>query len=201
MPGPIVDDTVAVFHSLPLQPVGRFLSIVCVNMRRFSSSFCSSKSVLPNGMWTIPCLSVRNSSLPALNSLTASPGFALTVPALGEGIKPLGPSTLPSLASLGMAGGVASSTSKSHTPLEMVSIRSFIPTMSAPASNAAEAAAPSARTATRTDLPVPCGSETVVRICWSLYLGSKFKLPCSSAVSVNLAVAAFFRMAIASAGS
>ena len=37
----------------------------------------------------------------------------------GVGISPLGPSTLPSLASVGIAGGVASSTSKSTSPLAM----------------------------------------------------------------------------------
>mmetsp|Transcript_53170 Transcript_53170/g.146862 ORF Transcript_53170/g.146862 Transcript_53170/m.146862 type:complete len:202 (-) Transcript_53170:228-833(-) len=201
MPGPIVEDRVAVFQSLPLQPVGRFFSIVFDSSIKLSSNFSSWKSVLPNGTCTMPCLSVRNSSLPALNSFTASPGDALTVPALGEGMRPFGPRTLPNLASFGIAGGVAKSTSKSQTPEEMVSIRSAIPTISAPASCASAAAGPSASTATRTALPVPCGKATVVRICWSLYFGSRLRLPCSSAVSVNFAVAICFMSATASCGS
>ena len=75
-----------------------------------------------------------------------------------------------------------------------------MPTRSAPASFAASAAGPSASTATRTSLPVPAGSETVVRICWSLYCGPRLRLPWSSAVSVNLAVASFFISATASDG-
>ena len=36
MPGPMVEERVAVFHSLPLQPVGRFFSIVVETESRFS---------------------------------------------------------------------------------------------------------------------------------------------------------------------
>ena len=42
--GPIVEARGAVFHSLPLQPVGRTFSMVETRARRFSSSFCSSNS-------------------------------------------------------------------------------------------------------------------------------------------------------------
>ena len=76
-----------------------------------------------------------------------------------------------------------------------------MPTRSAPASFAASAAGPSASTATRTSLPVPAGSETVVRICWSLYFGSRLRLPWSSAVSTNLALAVFLSSATASSGA
>ena len=50
-------------------------------------------------------------------------------------------------------------------------------------------ASPWHSTATRTVLPVPLGSATVARSCWSLYLGSMFKRMCASADSVNFAVA------------
>ena len=113
----------------------------------------------------------------------------------------MGPRTLPSFASLGMAGGVASSTSKSVTPDEIISIRSAMPTISAPAAVAASAAGPSASTATRTVLPVPAGRLTVVRICWSLYLGSRLRFACSSIVSVNFAVEVFLMIEMASSGS
>ena len=46
------------------------------------------------------------------------------------------------------------------------------PTCSAPASFAAFAAAPSAKTSTRTDLPLPCGSAHVPRTIWSDCFGS-----------------------------
>mmetsp|Transcript_21057 Transcript_21057/g.49856 ORF Transcript_21057/g.49856 Transcript_21057/m.49856 type:complete len:215 (-) Transcript_21057:85-729(-) len=168
---------------------------------RFFCRSISEKSDLPMGTCTMPCLSVRNSILPALNSATEAAGSADTVPALGDGIRPLGPRTLPSFASFGMAGGVASSTSKSSWPAEIVSISSAMPTMSAPAASAASAAGPSASTATRTVLPVPAGRLTVVRICWSLYLGSRLRLACSSIVSVNFAVEVFLMIEMASTGS
>ena len=38
-------------------------------------------------------------------------------------------------------------------------------------------------------LPVPLGSDTVARSCWSVYLGSMFSLACTSTVSVNFAEA------------
>ena len=49
MPGPIVDEIVAVFHSLPLQPVGRFFSMVLARAIRFSVSLSSSKLTCEGG--------------------------------------------------------------------------------------------------------------------------------------------------------
>merc|ERR1719238_924560 len=79
----MVEQMAAVFQSLPLQPVGRAFSIVLTSDARFASRLSVEKSALPNGTWTMPCLSMRNSSLPALNSATALAGSAETVPAFG----------------------------------------------------------------------------------------------------------------------
>mmetsp|Transcript_16962 Transcript_16962/g.45680 ORF Transcript_16962/g.45680 Transcript_16962/m.45680 type:complete len:202 (+) Transcript_16962:653-1258(+) len=200
MPGPILEHTYMDIQYLPFEPEGLFLSSTSCTALRFSKSASSSKSHLPKGTWTMPCLSQRNSNLPDLNSATAAPTSVVTVPALGEGMRPLGPSTRPSLAIFGMAGGVATSTSKSSVPELMVCTRSSMPTRSAPASVAASAMGPSASTATRTSLPVPLGRATVVRSCWSLYLGSSANRTCASAVSVNLALEADFMTLMASSG-
>ena len=68
-----------------------------MNAAAFSSSFFSSKEVLPMGAWMIDVLSTRNSILPPLISRTALPTSMVTVPAFGLGMRPLGPSTLPRL--------------------------------------------------------------------------------------------------------
>ena len=46
--------------------------------------------------------------------------------------------------------------------------------------------------ATRSSLPVPLGRTQVARSCWSLYLGSMFRLACTSTVSVNFREAVCF---------
>src|SRR5262249_19204722 len=52
------------------------------------------------------------------------------------------------------------------------STRSSAPTTSAPASRASRSFSPLAKTATRTVLPIPCGSTTAPRTIWSACLGS-----------------------------
>mmetsp|Transcript_24106 Transcript_24106/g.70999 ORF Transcript_24106/g.70999 Transcript_24106/m.70999 type:complete len:206 (+) Transcript_24106:552-1169(+) len=199
--GPMELHTYMLRKYLPLAPEGLFFSTVSCTALRLVSRSASSKVHFPKGTCTMPCLSQRNSNLPDLKSATAAATSVATVPALGDGMSPLGPSTRPSLAILGMAGGVAISTSKSRTPELMVCTRSSMPTMSAPAAVAASAMGPSASTATRTSLPVPLGSATVVRSCWSLYLGSSARRMCASAVSANLALDTSFITLMASAGS
>ena len=71
---------------------------------------------MPTGAWTFPDLSTRNSILPALISRTALVTSMVTVPALGLGIRPRGPSTLPSAPSWPMTSGVATMTSHSSQP-------------------------------------------------------------------------------------
>jgi hypothetical protein len=59
--------------------------------------------------------------------------------------------------------GVATTASKSIQPPLIFSTRSSPPTKSAPASSASLIFSPAAKTSTRIDLPVPCGSTTVPR--------------------------------------
>ncbi len=81
----------------------------------------------------IPAFSTRNSTWPPLAALTASATFGVTVPSFGFGIRPLGPSTLPSRPTMPIMSGVAMTRSKSIVPPWIVSIRSSAPTTSAPA--------------------------------------------------------------------
>ena len=85
--------------------------------------------------------------------------------------------------------GVAIARSKSIWPACTFSARSSAPTMSAPAASASLARSPRANTATRTVLPVPCGSMTVPRRFWSGLRGSRFRFIAISTVSSNFAEA------------
>ena len=73
---------------------------------------------------------------------------------------------------LAIWSGVAIAASKSRKPPWIFSIRSSLPTMSAPAACACSALSPTANTATRAVLPVPCGRLTVPRTIWSALRGS-----------------------------
>src|ERR1700758_2011083 len=55
----------------------------------------------------MPALSTRNSTLPAFTSLMALATSKVTVPVFGLGIKPRGPSTLPSFPAERIMSGVA----------------------------------------------------------------------------------------------
>ncbi len=68
------------------------------------------------------------------------------------------------------------------------STRSSPPTSSAPARSASWAFSPWAKTATRTDLPVPCGRTTVPRTIWSAWRGSTPRRRCASIVASKLTV-------------
>src|SRR5690606_844868 len=69
------------------------------------------------------------------------------------------------------------------------SARSSMPTASAPAARASSALAPAgANTATRTLLPVPCGSTVEPRTCWSDFLASTPRRTATSTASTNLAL-------------
>src|SRR5215813_10771018 len=93
---------------------------------------CSGlKEALPNGTCTIPALSTRNSSLPALISFTALPISTVTVPVRGFGMSPRGPRTLPIRPTTAIMSGVATVLSKSNQPSLIFLIRSSPPTKSA----------------------------------------------------------------------
>src|SRR2546425_492287 len=64
----------------------------------------------------IPVLSVRNSTLPALISLIALATSNVTVPVLGLGMRPRGPSTFPRRPADFIMSGVAITASKSGQP-------------------------------------------------------------------------------------
>ena len=70
-------------------------------------------------------------------------------------------------------------------------------TNSAPASRAASAAGPLAKTRTVTFLPVPLGRTTVPRTAWSLLVGSTPRRKATSAVASNLVVGLSLRNWIA----
>src|SRR2546429_4953141 len=61
----------------------------------------------------MPALSTRNSTFPAFTSLIALATSKVTVPVLGLGIRPRGPSTLPSFPAERIMSGVAITASKS----------------------------------------------------------------------------------------
>src|SRR5271167_1983122 len=96
----------------------------------------------------------------------------VTVPVLGLGIRPRGPRIRAIRPTLAIWSGVAIAASKSKNPPWIFSIRSSLPTMSAPAAVACSALSPTANTTTRAVLPVPCGRLTVPRTIWSALRGS-----------------------------
>src|SRR5436305_3411772 len=146
----------------------------------------------------MPVLSTRNSTLPALISLTAFAMSAVTVPVFGFGMRPRGPRTLPSLPTARIMSGVATTASKSVKPPWIFSTSSSPPTMSAPASCASFCFSPPAMARTRLLLPSPCGRTTVPRTIWSACLGSTPSLSDRSMVSSNFANLTFCTSGMAS---
>ena len=112
----MVDDTVMLRRYLPLAADGFALTMLSSSTEALSMRFCGENEVLPTGAWTMPVLSTRNSTLPALISFTALAMSTVTVPVLGFGIRPRGPSTLPSLPTTRIMSGVATTASKSIQP-------------------------------------------------------------------------------------
>ncbi len=125
----------------------------------------------------------------------------MTVPVLGFGIKPRGPSARPNFPTTGIISGVAMAISKLKFPFSTSSAKSLSPTMSAPASLACNAASPCANTATRTFRPVPDGRATVPRTISSALRGSTPSRQTNSIVSSNFAVANCLDIATASFGA
>src|SRR5229473_2426999 len=118
-PGVMVPAMVIEFTKFPFTADGLAWRTCSTNTVMFSASLSSSKLILPTPACTLPPLSVRYSTLPALNSRTAaaiSPPAVTTVPALGVGIRPRGPSTLPSLLTTPIISWVAKATSNSSQP-------------------------------------------------------------------------------------
>ena len=155
----------------------------------FWFSCSSEKDALPTPAWMMPAFSTRNSTAPPLAALTAPATSMVTVPTLGFGIMPRGPSTLPRRPTRPIMSGVAMQRSKSIVPLLTISKRSSAPTTSAPAFLASSALAPLAKTPTRRLRPVPFGRLTTPRTIWSEWRGSTPRFMAISTVSLNLALA------------
>ena len=133
-------------------------------------------------------------------SATAFEMSFVTVPAFGFGMSPRGPSTRPAFPTAGIMSGVATAASKSMFPFVISSTSSSPPTTSAPASRASRAFSPVANTPTRTDLPVPCGSDTVPRTIWSAFRGSIPSRNAISTLSSNFAAGCSLMILMASEG-
>src|SRR6185503_17976029 len=106
-PGPIVDDSVTLLRYLPLAADGFALTMLSTSAWALATRDSGANEILPNGAWMMPVLSTRNSTLPALISFTALAISTVTVPVLGFGISPRGPSTFPSLPTARIMSGVA----------------------------------------------------------------------------------------------
>src|SRR5690606_34231055 len=106
-PGPIDELSATFWTYLPLAPAGFALTIASVSALKLVLSCSSVKLILPIPEWMMPCFSTRNSTWPPLASLTACATFGVTVPSFGFGIRPLGPSTLPSRPTTPIMSGVA----------------------------------------------------------------------------------------------
>ena len=146
------------------------------------------------------CLSTRKLTLPPLMSLTALVTSLVTVPVFGFGMRPRGPRTRAILPTLPIWSGVATAASKSRKPFWMSSMRSSLPTRSAPAASASAAFSPTAKTMTRAVLPVPCGRLTVPRTIWSALRGSTPRTMATSTVASYLVVDVSFARRTASSG-
>src|SRR5690606_16183378 len=106
-PGPIDELSATFLTYLPLAPAGFALTIASVSALKLVLSWSSVKLILPIPEWMMPCLSTRNSTWPPLASFTACATFGVTVPSLGFGIRPFGPSSLPSRPTTPIMSGVA----------------------------------------------------------------------------------------------
>src|SRR3979490_34665 len=197
-PTPIVLDTETFFKKMPFDADGFDLFSASTSAARLSRSCSGVKEARPIVHWTIPDLSARNCTWPARAFFTAPATSAATVPTLGFGIRPRRPRIWPSAPTTRIASGAAITMSKSILPALTCSARSSMPTMSAPASLAACALSPAAKTATRTFFPVPAGNTTAPRTVCSPFLASMPRLTATSTASSNLAVAVSFTSFIAS---
>ena len=151
------------------------------------SANCSGvKFALPIVAWILPVLSSLNSNLPFLISETAPTRSIATVPALGFGIKPFGPSAFATFARSFMRSGEVTKTSKFIFPFSISAKRSDDPTISAPAFFTSSILSSEVYTATFTVLPFPCGRDVVALMTWSLYLGFANVFTAISIDGINL---------------
>ncbi len=125
------------------------------------------------------------------------------MPVLGFGIRPLGPSFLPYLPNNGIIAGSATITSKSKIS-SLIFCSNVWPstTWSAPAAVANFCFSTLfVTTNTEIDLPVPFGSSTDPRNCWSTFLTSRFNLNTKSTEASNFAYEVLLTISTASVNS
>src|SRR5688500_11065200 len=115
-PGPIVEDTVTDLRYLPLAAGGLARTTLLTSACALATRFSVVNDILPTGACTMPVLSTRNSTLPALISLIACATLGVTVPVFGFGIRPGGPSTLPRRPTARIMAGAAAAATKAHQP-------------------------------------------------------------------------------------
>src|SRR6516162_4269530 len=188
----MVEDSVTRFKYTPFEEAGLAFCRSAISACRFSFSALTSKFALPIVQCTMPALSTRYVTWPALAFFTAVATSGVTVPTFGFGMSPRGPRIWPSCPTTRMASGLAMTRSKSISPAFTLAARSSSPTISAPAALAASWFLPEVNTATRTVLPVPCGMTVEPRTCWSDLLASMPRFTAASTLSANLAVANSF---------
>src|SRR5438067_1939967 len=92
----MVEDIYEALMYLPLAATGLALITLVITVVALSTSFSAENEIFPTGTCTSAVLSVRNSTLPAFTSWIAFATSVVTVPVFGFGIRPRGPSTLPS---------------------------------------------------------------------------------------------------------
>ncbi len=184
---------------VPLAVGGFRRTTVVRNAWMFSDQLLGLEIRLADRAWTMPALSTRNSILPAFTSLTALATSGVTVPLLGFGIRPRGPSTLPELADLAHDVGRGDDDVDVGPPaLDLLDVlrearvvgpgRPGFLVLRRPGQHQhADLLADAVRAAT-----------TVPRIAWSAFLGSTPRRTAMSTDSANFAVAVSFTSATAS---
>src|SRR5262245_6897219 len=95
IPGPIVVETTSARRYVPLEAEGLARMIDSMTVMALATSWSVWNDRFPTETCTLPTLSTRYSTLPALASRTARLTSKVTVPSLGFGMSPRGPSTLP----------------------------------------------------------------------------------------------------------
>src|SRR5215203_2602575 len=94
-PIPIVEDTEILRRNTPFDDAGFDLFNASINAARLVFRRSTSNDARPIDACTIPALSARNRTCPAFAFFTACATSVVTVPTLGLGISPRGPSTWP----------------------------------------------------------------------------------------------------------
>src|SRR2546430_2284618 len=105
--GDIVDDNTTLLTNAPFDPDGFERTTESITAVILASNASSPKESFPAGICKSAVLSTLNSTRPSLASRIVFVTSEVIVPALGLGIKPLGPSFLPSRPTLPITSGVA----------------------------------------------------------------------------------------------